>query len=171
MELFDNQLKILPVTIGNLLSLQTLILNGNPLTNLPVSIRNLKNLKRIGISRNYNLKTLPMSFSNLKALKYVDIRNTSIFSLKNRVKTRDFVLKNLKEIGSIEWMSEAIFRTAFIVGVGVWIGFVLLGYMLLILAALLNFENITLNIVKAIFILFGITHLIAIWLLYRLRYG
>ncbi len=61
-------IKILPESIGNLKSLETLGLGGNLLSTLPESIGNLKSLETLGLGGNL-LSTLPESIGNLSSLQ------------------------------------------------------------------------------------------------------
>jgi Leucine-rich repeat (LRR) protein len=72
----DNQLTLLPESIGNLINLQAIILDDNQLTSLPESIGNLTNLKHIILYEN-QLTSLPESIGNLTNLKEMQFNNSN----------------------------------------------------------------------------------------------
>ena len=65
--LFQNQIKNIPNSIGNLINLRELFLNNNQIKNIPDSIEKLINLKILSLSDN-QIKTMPDSIKNLKNL-------------------------------------------------------------------------------------------------------
>lgn len=68
--LTDNELKILPDSIGDLKLLQKCMLSGNELTSLPESMRNCHNLELLRIAVN-KLESLPTSILELPKLSWL----------------------------------------------------------------------------------------------------
>ena len=83
----------LPEWIGELTTLERLVLDIGRLTKLPDSIGNLKNLKFLSIKAN-NLTKLPDSIGNLKRLMILDLSSNDISSLPSSIGD----LKNLEEL-------------------------------------------------------------------------
>ncbi|MFX0065993.1 MAG: TIR domain-containing protein [Candidatus Hermodarchaeota archaeon] len=79
------KLAVLPKSIGNLKSLQTLNLANNDLISLPESIGNLKNLKELYLEDN-KLASLPKTFESLKSLELIDLRNNQLKLLPESLK-------------------------------------------------------------------------------------
>ena len=78
--LSDNQLKILPETIGNLTNLTHLYLSDNQLKILPKTIGNLSNLKVLNFKNN-KLTTLPQEIELLTKLEELDSRENHLKSI------------------------------------------------------------------------------------------
>ncbi len=83
----------MPESIGDLINLSYLNLNGNGLNTLPENIGNLKKLKELNI-RDNNLSILPESIGNLKELKELDIGDNYLKVLPESIGN----LKELKEL-------------------------------------------------------------------------
>ncbi len=82
--LYEQGLTTLPVSIGNLKSLQILNLRSNKLTTLPESIGNLSSLKKLWIQEN-NLITLPESIGNLSSLQAIDLMDNQLSTLPESI--------------------------------------------------------------------------------------
>ena len=89
--LYSQGLKILPDSIGDLLSLQKLILDKNQLQTLPDSICKLHSLKELYLKDN-QLHLLPIAFGKLKSLEILDLEDNHLKNLPVSIGT----LKNLK---------------------------------------------------------------------------
>lgn len=72
LDVSENQLISLPDTIGNLLNLKDLDLSENWLTSLPDTIGNLRNLENLRLHRN-NLLYLPPSITQLQRLSRISL--------------------------------------------------------------------------------------------------
>ena len=81
----DNQLTVLPPTIGNLANLTSLILHNNRLTSLPVEIGNLTCLEYLRIYAN-ELTGLPSEIVNLANLEKLDISGNLITVVPPKIK-------------------------------------------------------------------------------------
>ncbi len=109
LNLYDNDIKELPESVGSLDSLKVLKLPNNQLTSLPESFKNLISLKKLDLSYNNfkelpewigsfssleelnlesnNLKTLPESIASLSSLKILNIiLNKEITKLPESIK-------------------------------------------------------------------------------------
>ncbi|MBR5231740.1 MAG: hypothetical protein IKW00_05775 [Clostridia bacterium] len=71
-------------SLGNLVKLETLIINWTNIDSLPESIGNLSNLNYIDIS-NTEIEALPESIGNLSDLRTLDISNTKIKELPDSI--------------------------------------------------------------------------------------
>jgi Leucine-rich repeat (LRR) protein len=89
---YNNLVGIIPIEIGNLISLQNLGLGGNQLSgNIPEQIGNLTSLQLLDLSNNPLSGSIPMQIGNLTSLQYLYLINdnlsgsipTSIGNLKN----------------------------------------------------------------------------------------
>ncbi|MFX0081524.1 MAG: leucine-rich repeat domain-containing protein [Candidatus Hodarchaeota archaeon] len=104
LNLYDNNIKVLPESIGSLDSLEVLILPNNHISTLPESFKNLTSLKKLDLSWN-NITTLPGwidSFSNLEEL---NLRGNQLSDLPESIsslhslKTLDITLnKNIIQL-------------------------------------------------------------------------
>jgi internalin A len=86
----NNQINVLPKSIGNLSSLTHLYLENNQINALPEVIGNLTSLTFLSLSDN-KLNTLPKSIGNLTSL-------TEFFLRNNRFKTLPEVIGNLSSL-------------------------------------------------------------------------
>lgn len=77
-------LEHIPESIGNLIHLEKLYLNGNALQSLPETLGNLTSLTELDLANN-NLETLPNSIGNLKALKKLNINANNLRSLPETI--------------------------------------------------------------------------------------
>ncbi|MEM9274092.1 MAG: COR domain-containing protein [Cyanobacteria bacterium P01_F01_bin.143] len=77
LNLWNNNLKILPESIGNLSKLTYLSLRDNQLTNLPESIGNLSRLIKLVLWKN-KLKKLPATITKAEKLKDLNIRDNPL---------------------------------------------------------------------------------------------
>jgi len=69
----------IPAEVGNITSLELLLLNGNQLTGpLPETIGFLPNLDRIQIDQNHISGPIPKSFANLNKTKHFHMNNNSL---------------------------------------------------------------------------------------------
>lgn len=94
--LYKCELSNLPESIGNLKSLQDLLLDGNKLTTLPESIGKLKSLNTLLLGNN-QLTTLPKSIVNLSKLERLRITDNPLVNNPNsKVKS---LLKRLTRNG------------------------------------------------------------------------
>lgn len=84
LELSDNQIEILPDTIGTVTSLKTLYLSDNKLTSLPESIGSLNLLENLNLNNN-QLASLPTSFTNLTNMKQLQLGNNKLSSLPESI--------------------------------------------------------------------------------------
>ena len=81
LDLYNNQLgDTIPLTLGNLASLQTLRLYNNQLSTLPESLGNLTRLKELHVMNNL-LVSLPESIGKLEYLKELRVSNNRLTSL------------------------------------------------------------------------------------------
>ena len=78
----NNRITKLPPQIGQLGKLETLILNGNHISDLPDTIANIKNLKELNLSHN-KLKRFPLALTKLRKLDVVDISSNNITKIAN----------------------------------------------------------------------------------------
>ena len=77
LNLYDNNIKELPESIGSLYSLEVLKLPNNQLTELPDSFQNLKSLKKLDLSWN-NLASIPEWISSLTSLEDLNLRGINL---------------------------------------------------------------------------------------------
>ena len=68
LNLENNKLKQLPISLGSLKQLRTLNLSGNCLKELPTSLSSLSNLTTLDLRNNPKLKKIPVEFSGLRCL-------------------------------------------------------------------------------------------------------
>jgi len=73
-----NHLSEVPVTLGMLDNLKALNLSDNALESLPPAIANLKHLKSLMLHKN-RLRTLPIEIISLKCLSEVNTFETTLF--------------------------------------------------------------------------------------------
>ncbi|XP_073137606.1 probable LRR receptor-like serine/threonine-protein kinase At1g06840 isoform X2 [Henckelia pumila] len=77
--MWNNLTGSIPKEIGNISTLQLLLLNGNQLTgSLPDELGNLSNLDRIQIDQNHIAGEIPLSFANLTKAKHFHMNNNSL---------------------------------------------------------------------------------------------
>ena len=93
----DNAIDALPVSVGQYQGLLELMINGNELTTIPESLRNLKRLRYLNISDN-PIESLPVTLGRLADLEELSVHD----------------LPNLKEIPSISGLRRL--RSLSIVG-------------------------------------------------------
>lgn len=86
-----NRLTNIPVELCNLKQLKILELNNNNLTGLPKEIAKLENLEELNLNIN-NLTTLPKEITQLEKLKVLNIKNNKYLELDKEQKVW---LKNL----------------------------------------------------------------------------
>lgn len=107
-----NLLTEVPQSVGQLKSLQALVLSDNQIESLPADIAKLKNLKSLLLHKN-KLKTLPQEIVTLKNLTEVTYHSTRTFrnSIKQQIHKYLFVDSWVYEI--IRWLcaSLATWRT------------------------------------------------------------
>jgi len=84
LDLSSNDLKSLPLSIGNLTFLTKLNLYNNELTSLPESIGNLASLTQLDLSSN-KLTSLPESIGNLTSLTQLDLTRNQLTSLPESI--------------------------------------------------------------------------------------
>ncbi len=84
LNLYSNNLKLLPSSIGSLIELKYLYLENNKLITLPESIGNLRNLKILDLSYN-KLKTLPIEFGNLNDLMVLNINYNNLKTIPTSI--------------------------------------------------------------------------------------
>ena len=82
----QNNLSEIPDTIGNLKNLKRIDIYESPITMLPDSICNLLNLTHISIERT-NVISLPDDIGNLTSLEYLNISYTKITELPDSIYT------------------------------------------------------------------------------------
>ncbi|MHA1192340.1 MAG: leucine-rich repeat domain-containing protein [Promethearchaeota archaeon] len=90
----SNHLKTLPESIGNLSSLKRLDLRSNQLTTLPESIGNLSSLKELWLENYNRLTTLPESIGKLTSLEELNLGNNRLSTLPESIGN----LSSLKEL-------------------------------------------------------------------------
>ncbi|XP_019643179.1 PREDICTED: malignant fibrous histiocytoma-amplified sequence 1 homolog [Branchiostoma belcheri] len=93
LNLSDNSLKGLPLSIGHLQQLEQLILEYNQINQLPESIGVLQNLSVLKLTANC-LREVPRSLSDMLGLKEIDLSNNSLESIPEMIGT----LKNLTSL-------------------------------------------------------------------------
>ncbi|MCP4439331.1 MAG: hypothetical protein GY810_10365, partial [Aureispira sp.] len=81
LDLSDNNIKEIPTSIGDLVNLKKLNLGRNPIEQLPESIGNLQSLISLDAT-NTALKELPQSFVQLKNLKSCFLKGLSISNIE-----------------------------------------------------------------------------------------
>lgn len=80
LNLYDNDIKILPESIGSLDSLEVLILPNNHLTILPESFKKLSSLKKLDLSWN-DIADLPKWIGSLSSLEELNLRGNKLSKL------------------------------------------------------------------------------------------
>ncbi|XP_029982806.1 leucine-rich repeat-containing protein 57-like isoform X1 [Sphaeramia orbicularis] len=76
-DLSNNRIEVLPVSIGNFLQLKSLTLNGNKLTSVPADIGKLKKLETLSLNGN-RIQVLPPTLNQLKALRTLSLAGNQI---------------------------------------------------------------------------------------------
>jgi len=84
LNLYDNNIKVLPESIGLLESLEVLILHNNHLTTLPESFGKLSSLKKLDLSWN-NITNLPEWISSLSSLEELNLRGNKLSNLPESI--------------------------------------------------------------------------------------
>ncbi|MFX1516438.1 MAG: leucine-rich repeat domain-containing protein [Promethearchaeota archaeon] len=80
MDFSDNDLSTLPATLGNLSSLDRLLVRGNNIETLPEEIGNLQSLFELDLADN-KLKYLPKSLGKLSYLNNLNLRSNQLLTL------------------------------------------------------------------------------------------
>ncbi len=83
LNLYDNDIKELPVSIGSLNSLEVLILPNNQLTTLPESFKNLS-LKKLDLSYN-NFTSLPEWIGSFSSLEELNLNGNNLKALPESI--------------------------------------------------------------------------------------
>lgn len=95
--LMNSMLRSVPDSICHLKFLKNLDLYGNGLQNLPNCLGSLKNLEELGLNNN-QLSKLPKSFENLKLLKKLDLGSNKFKEIPKELEKLDnlrkFVIRN-----------------------------------------------------------------------------
>jgi Leucine-rich repeat (LRR) protein len=91
LNLYDNDIKALPESIGSLDSLEILILPNNHLSNLPESFKKLASLKKLDLSWN-NITDLPEWIESLSSLEELNLRGNKLSKLPESISS----LRSLK---------------------------------------------------------------------------
>ncbi|MBD3341509.1 MAG: hypothetical protein GF353_20565 [Candidatus Lokiarchaeota archaeon] len=91
LDLHNNDIQVLPVSLGDIQSLERLILNNNQIRSLPNSFKQLNCLKVLNLRWN-NLKALPRWIGELMSLEILDLWGNDLSSLPSSMEA----LKNLK---------------------------------------------------------------------------
>ncbi|MDJ0554367.1 MAG: leucine-rich repeat domain-containing protein [Microcoleaceae cyanobacterium MO_207.B10] len=94
LDLRNNEIKIIPESITNLVNLTHLHLASNKLTQIPESITNLVNLTHLHLDSN-KLTKIPESITNLVNLKTLDFRNNEI----------KIIPESITNLVSLTWLS------------------------------------------------------------------
>ncbi|XP_053191971.1 leucine-rich repeat-containing protein 57 [Scomber japonicus] len=76
-DLSENKIEVLPVSIQNFLQLKTLILNQNRLSSVPPEIGSLKKLETLSLNQN-RIQQLPPSLNQLRALRTLRLSGNRI---------------------------------------------------------------------------------------------
>ncbi len=84
LNLYDDDIKALPDSIGLLVSLEVLIIPNNHLTILPESFKNLISLKKLDLSWN-NITDLPKWISSLSSLEELNLRGNKLSCLPESI--------------------------------------------------------------------------------------
>ncbi|MFX1571576.1 MAG: leucine-rich repeat domain-containing protein [Promethearchaeota archaeon] len=84
LNLYNNNIKALPESIGSLESLEVLILHNNHLTTLPESFGKLISLKKLDLSWN-NITNLPEWISSLSSLEELNLRGNKLSNLPESI--------------------------------------------------------------------------------------
>ena len=84
LNLYDNDIKEIPGSIGSLNSLKVLILPNNQLTSLPESFRNLISLKKLDLSYN-EFKYIPEWIGSLSSLEELNLESNNLKSLPESI--------------------------------------------------------------------------------------
>lgn len=82
--LWKNRLKIFPLSLTEIKSLQNLTISYNFISELPSRIDNLSNLISLDVSNN-NIFELPRSIGNLDSLEYLDLEENNITYLPTEI--------------------------------------------------------------------------------------
>ncbi|MBD3211353.1 MAG: leucine-rich repeat protein [Candidatus Lokiarchaeota archaeon] len=92
-ELYDNNIEILPNSIGELTQVRDLSIHNNQLQDLPETFSQLKLLEHLDISWN-NLEVIPREIFDMCSIKTINLSGNKIKTIPKSIKN----LKNLKEI-------------------------------------------------------------------------
>ena len=93
LDLRENQIELIPESIGLNVSLKVLWLSNNKIKNIPGSIGSLKLLEVLDLENNY-IQEIPETLSELKSLYYLNVRNNPIEQLPESIKALE--LKSLQ---------------------------------------------------------------------------
>ncbi|PFX12750.1 E3 ubiquitin-protein ligase LRSAM1 [Stylophora pistillata] len=101
-----NKLKTLPTSIGNLASLQSLILQANDLRKLPPEIGNLKSLRTLNVSENSNLPGVPPTLARVRTLETIilDVNTVSFPPRDVAAEGTASIMKYLCKVAEIEYV-------------------------------------------------------------------
>ncbi len=105
--LYNQGLKTLSESIGNLTYLQTLELESNMISTLPESITKLKILQRLYLSRN-KLTTLPESIGNLSSLQKLHLSGNQLMTLPESIGDLKFLKKLVLYRNKLSTLPESI---------------------------------------------------------------
>ena len=96
LNLYDNDIKELPESIGSLASLEVLKLPNNQLTSLPESFKNLISLKKLDLSYN-NFKELPEWIGSFSSLEELNLESNNLKKIPESIGS----LSSLKKLNII----------------------------------------------------------------------
>ncbi|MFX1530331.1 MAG: leucine-rich repeat domain-containing protein [Promethearchaeota archaeon] len=84
LNLYDNDIKLLPGSIGSLDTLEFLILPNNHISSLPESFKSLTSLRKLDLSWN-DITNLPEWIDSLSALEELNLRGNKLSSLPDSI--------------------------------------------------------------------------------------
>ena len=84
LNLYNDDIKVLPESIGTFNSLEVLILPNNKITKLPESFRKLTSLKQVDLSWN-DVTFVPEWISSLSSLEELNLRGNQLESLPDTI--------------------------------------------------------------------------------------
>jgi len=85
LDIYDQELTILPAEIGQLENLEVLNIDYNDLCEIPMEIGQLLNLKRINLNQNWRLRALPPEIGQLANLEEMYINNNDLQELPSQI--------------------------------------------------------------------------------------